>query len=108
MEEPPYTPEDTVEFYADGGFTHGCSIDHIIFELDTKVKGLNGGSEQARDRFDITLDLADAFFKASRILGQGFTPIGVVQGWSPASMAEAARRLLAMGYRYLAIGGLVR
>jgi queuine/archaeosine tRNA-ribosyltransferase len=107
MEEPPYTPEDTVEFYADGGFTHGCSIDHIIFEFDTTVKNLSGGSELARDRFDITLELADSFYKTSRTLGEGFTPIGVVQGWSPTSMAEATRRLLAMGYRYLAIGGLV-
>jgi hypothetical protein len=107
MDEPPYTPADTVEFYADGGFTHGCSIDHIIFEFDATAKGLSGGSEEARDRFEITLELANAFFKTSRTLGAGFTPIGVVQGWSPGSMAEAARRLLAMGYRYLGIGGLV-
>jgi hypothetical protein len=33
--------------------------------------------------------------------------MGAVQGWSPKSMAEAARKLEAMGYRYLAIGGLV-
>jgi hypothetical protein len=36
-----------------------------------------------------------------------FTPIGVVQGWSPSSMAEAARRLRKMGYSYLALGGTV-
>jgi hypothetical protein len=107
MDEPPYTPADTVEFYADGGFTHGCSIDHIIFEFDATAKGFSGGSDQARDRCELTLELADAFLKASRALGAGFTPIGVVQGWSPGSMAEAARRLLAMGYRYLGIGGLV-
>jgi hypothetical protein len=107
MDEPPYTPADTVEFYADGAFTHGCSIDHIVFEFDAAAKGTNGGSDLSRYRFDITLELADAFYKESRVLGDGFTPVGVVQGWSPASMAEAARRLLAMGYRYLAIGGLV-
>jgi queuine/archaeosine tRNA-ribosyltransferase len=33
--------------------------------------------------------------------------MGVIQGWSPGSMAEAARRLCAMGYRYLAVGGTV-
>lgn len=36
-----------------------------------------------------------------------FVPLGSVQGWSPESMAEAAHRLERMGYRYLAIGGLV-
>lgn len=107
MEAPPYTPEDTVEFYADGGFTHGCSIDHIIFEFDPTATGIDGGSDTARERFDITLELAEKFLRASRELGNGFTPMGVVQGWSPDSMAEAAHSLLAMGYRYLAIGGLV-
>lgn len=107
MGVPPYTPADTVEFYADGRFTHGCSIDHIIFEFDPTAKGMDGGSEMARLRFDITLELAEMFLHASRELGSGFTPMGVVQGWSPDSMAVAAHRLLAMGYRYLAIGGLV-
>lgn len=107
IQQPPYTPSDTVEFYADGGFTHGCSIDHIIFEFDTSVQGMDGGSDLSHSRFDITLQLADEFWKESRRLGKDFTPIGVIQGWSPASMAEATRRLLAMGYRYLAVGGLV-
>ena len=105
--EPPYGPSDTVEFYADGGFTHGCSIDHIIFEFDSNHHNMNGGTEESRYRFDITLELAEVFLKESRQLGKHFTPVGVIQGWSPDSMAEAARRLLNMGYRYLAIGGLV-
>lgn len=107
MEEPPYSPQDTVEFYGDGRFTHGFSIDHIVFDFDPEAKGVKGGSSEARRRFEITLDLAGEFLAASRVLGPQFTPVGVVQGWSPGSMAEAARRLLAMGYRYLAIGGLV-
>ncbi len=107
MEEPPYSPQDTVEFYGDGRFTHGCAIDHIVFDFDPEAQGLEGGTPEARRRFDITLDLASEFLAASRVLGPKFTPVGVVQGWSPGSMAEAARRLLAMGYRYLAIGGLV-
>ena len=40
-------------------------------------------------------------------MGADFTPLGVVQGWSPGSMAEAARSLVAMGYEYLALGGMV-
>ena len=105
--EPPYGPSDTVEFYADGGFTHGCSIDHIIFEFNPNHHDMSGGSEESRHRFDITLELAELFLKESQQLGRHFTPVGVIQGWSPDSMAESARRLLTMGYRYLAIGGLV-
>ena len=42
-----------------------------------------------------------------RHISNSFTPLGVIQGWSPGSMAEAARRLVAMGYDYLALGGTV-
>lgn len=106
-EEPPYTPEEMVEFYRDGGFTHGCSVDHIIFDFNQGAWGLDGGSGEARRRFDITLENADAFLKASRRHSSRFTPLGVIQGWSPGSMAEAARRLCKMGYDYLALGGTV-
>ncbi|MGC8732697.1 MAG: hypothetical protein ACP5RC_10620, partial [Halothiobacillaceae bacterium] len=34
LPEPPYSAADTAEFYADGGFTHGCSPDHLIFDFD--------------------------------------------------------------------------
>lgn len=111
MEVPPYTPEDMIEFYADGHFTHGCSIDHIIFLFDSKLdeSGFYDSrvSEDARSRYEITLELAERFFKLSPKLGKRFTPLGVVQGWSPMSMARAAESLVRMGYSYLAIGGLV-
>ena len=105
--EPPYTPEDMLGFYEDGGFDYGCSVDHIIFDFEPILDGMDGGSEEAERRFDITLANAEVFLKASRRLGNRFTPLGVVQGWSPGSMAVAAERLVAMGYRYLAVGGTV-
>lgn len=104
---PPYTPEDTAEFYDDGGFTHGCSVDHVIFGFDETLAGTEGGTSEERRRFQITLENADAFFRACHHLSNRFTPLGVIQGWSPGSMAEAARRLWAMGYTYLAVGGTV-
>ena len=34
---PPYTVDQILEFYGDGQFTHGCSVDHIIFDfVDTE------------------------------------------------------------------------
>lgn len=105
-EVPPYTPHDMLDFYADGEFTHGCSVDHIIFDFDMDAAA-TGGSADARRRFEITLENADVFLKESRAMPPSFTPLGVVQGWSPASMGEAARRLIAMGYDYLALGGTV-
>jgi hypothetical protein len=82
-------------------------IDHIIFDFDESLTAFEGGTEDARRRFDITLENAAAFLKASRRMPASFTPLGVIQGWSPGSMAEAARRMRGMGYSYLALGGTV-
>ncbi|MBW8301995.1 MAG: hypothetical protein K0M60_20580 [Hydrogenophaga sp.] len=106
-DKPPYTPEDTAEFYDDARFTHGCSVDHIIFDFDESLTGFEGGTEEARRRFEITLENASAFRTATQHMSNRFTPMGVIQGWSPGSMAESARRLVAMGYDYLALGGTV-
>lgn len=106
-EVPPHTPDEMVEFYDDAGFTHGCSVDHIIFDFDETPKGLKGGSPEARRRFDITLENGARFLKLSKRLSKHFTPLGVIQGWSPASMAQAAKKLVKMGYSYLALGGTV-
>jgi len=106
-DRPPYTPAEMAEFYDECGFTHGCSVDHIIFDFDPNELGLAGGSEKAKERFEITLENAEGFRRETIAIGADFTPMGVVQGWSPGSMAEAARRLVAMGYDYLAIGGMV-
>jgi len=112
MAEPPYSAEDMIDFYGDGRFTHGCSVDHIIFQfldLDEAQERAYAASEDCaenRRRLEITLANAEDFLRRSKRLGACFTPLGVVQGWSPLSMAEAARRLVRMGYTYLAIGGM--
>jgi hypothetical protein len=103
MEKPPYTPAEMVEFYDVGGFSHGCSIDHIIFDFDVEGKG----TEESHRRFDITLDLAEKFFQEHKRQKALFEPIAIAQGWSPASLATATDRLIEIGYRYIAIGGLV-
>lgn len=103
---PPYSTEDTIEFYRDGQFTHGCSVDHIILEYSSDNIPESEISNDVRNRYSITLANAEDFHKLTGTL-PGFTPVGVVQGWSPASMASAALLLEKMGYRYIAVGGLV-
>ena len=104
---PPYTPDMMLDFYADGQFTHGCSVDHIIFDFELEAKGLRSGTPSAKKRYEITLENAAAFLKASKVMGRAFTPLGVIQGWSPNVMGIAARELTKMGYKYLAVGGMV-
>lgn len=106
-EEPPYQPGETAQYYEECGFTHGCSVDHIIFDFDQTVRGMEGGGTEANRRFELTLENARTFLAEHQALKARFTPMGVVQGWSADSMAEAARRLVLMGYDYLAIGGMV-
>jgi hypothetical protein len=110
MDYPPYTSEEMIDFYGDGQFTHGCSVDHIIFDFvedDREEEFEPSRLEENRRRFEITLQNAEEFLSQSKRLGSSFTPMGVVQGWSPKSMAESALRLKKMGYSYIAIGGMV-
>ena len=109
MPEPPYRAEDTAQFYGDAGFTHGCSPDHLIFDFD-EADAERAPSEvpaETLQRSRITLQNAAEFATAARRLGPGFTPMGVIQGWSATSMAAAAADLVRMGYDYLAVGGTV-
>lgn len=104
--EPAYSPEEVVEFYLDAEFSHGVSPDHVIFECDLDNPPAREVPEANR-RFEITLENARKFIKLVRQEDGAFEPMGAVQGWSPQSMAKAAGELVKMGYRYLAIGGLV-
>lgn len=103
---PPFSSQNMAEFYADGGFNFGCSVDHIIFAFRPECTGMKGANGDDKDRFDITQENAKSFLKISKSISS-FKPLGVVQGWSPDSMALAAKNLEKMGYDYLAIGGMV-
>ncbi|ENQ1006287.1 tRNA-guanine transglycosylase DpdA [Pseudomonas aeruginosa] len=104
---PAYSPLEVVDFYTDAGFTHGCSPDHIIFSCDSSNPTAESQSEDTIYRYNITQENAREFLRLTIEAGRPFEPLGAVQGWSPKSMAAAAKSLEDMGYRYLAIGGLV-
>jgi hypothetical protein len=107
-EVPPYSVDDIVDFYADGQFTHGCSVDHIIFDYCDSDFDFAFDDAEVRRRQEITLSNAAEFIVKSRDrIGNHFTPVGVVHGWSPKTMANAAEELVKMGYNYLALGGMV-
>ena len=106
-ETPAFTPDEVVDFYSDAGFTHGVSPDHIIFDCLVENPGRRDIDKAVLARYDVTLENAEAFLQLARQEGLPFEPMGAVQGWSPKSMAQAAKSLEDMGYKYLAIGGLV-
>lgn len=94
--KPPYDPLETLEFYERMQFDRACTVDHLI-----------AGSDDKRDRLQITLSNAEEMLEAYQAGDYSFELYGVVQGWDPDSYHESARRLVEMGFNNLALGGLV-
>jgi hypothetical protein len=106
---PPYNPDQVIDFYDECGFDLGISIDHVILGYDpaADADGAHPRRSAWAARQALTLDLADEFRRRCRVRRARFKPIGVAQGWSPVSYAAAVRALQRMGYRRIALGGMV-
>jgi hypothetical protein len=110
-EKPPYSPAEVHDFYAELGFDYGISVDHLIFgyvpDSSENVKPLRAIDPAWRARQELTLEYASEFLGLNRKRGMPFHPVGVAQGWSPRSYANAVDSLQRMGYDYIALGGMV-
>lgn len=107
-EVPPFSVDEVIEFYELCGFTHGIAVDHMILAYDNRYdRGLMPAPDEFRRRAELTLTLAEEFLSKVKGGGYRFQPIGVAQGWSPRSYQEAVRSLLAIGFDYIALGGMV-
>lgn len=110
---PPYTVDEVIEFYEKCGFDYGISVDHVILEFRPQWENdMFSATNEAipaaiRARQQVTLDLANEFFKTVQRNKLRFTPVGVAQGWGPRSYAHAATELQKIGFRYIALGGMV-
>lgn len=107
---PPYTVDELIDFYEGCGFDLGLSLDHVILGYlgpEADRRGSEPPPQDWLDRQQLTLDLAAEFRRRHRARGCDFTPVGVAQGWSPKSFAKAVRTLQRIGYRRIALGGMV-
>ncbi|WBB72592.1 tRNA-guanine transglycosylase DpdA [Micromonospora sp. WMMD1128] len=104
---PPYTVEEVVSFYEGCGFDYGISVDHVIFQYEPKALRTDEAAKEWVRRQQITLDLAAEFWQRCSASDVHFTPLGVTQGWSPESYADAVVELQRIGYRRIAVGGMV-
>lgn len=105
---PPYTPDDVIDFYDGCGFDAGLSVDHVILGFEehaTLSEDLLPPEWPARQA--LTLELAAEFLRRHAARNCTFEPIGVAQGWSPASYAHSVGELQRIGYQRVALGGLV-
>ena len=110
-DEPPYSVSEVASFYEDAGFDAGISVDHVIpgfqSEHDNSLPGIDGVPQDWVARYEITLDRAQAFLDEHRSSKCRFQPVGAAQGWSPNSYRDAVQSLQSMGFRRIALGGLV-
>ncbi len=105
-EVPPYSPDDVIDFYAECGFDLGVSVDHIILIFAGNDRAGELG-DLWQERQQVTLELAAKFRAACQARRVRFEPVGVAQGWSPRSYLVAVAALQRMGYRRIALGGMV-
>ena len=105
---PPYTIDQVIDFYEGCGVDAGISLDHVIlgFQLHPPLSEDMLPPEWSQ-RQQLTLDLAAEFLARHRARNCSFEPVGVAQGWSPASYAQSVLTLQGLGYDRIAIGGLV-
>jgi hypothetical protein len=100
-----------LEFYAECDFDYGISVDHVILDYQPEptnvVRPLRPANPEWAKRQKLTLEYAGEFLRLHRVRRPRFQPLGVAQGWSPRSYAHAVQVLQKIGYRHIALGGMV-
>jgi hypothetical protein len=108
-QEPVYTVDEVIDFYDGCGFDIGISVDHVVFGYNASLDTASPDDvpEQWRFRQNLTIELAERFLASHRARRCTFEPMAVAHGWSPASYADSVARLQSVGYRRIALGGMV-
>jgi hypothetical protein len=104
---PPFTADDVIDFYEVCGLDQGIAIDHVIFGYRAQSDADRQVEDAWRERQKLNLRLAKQFLGRWRKRGCSFEPVGVAHGWSPRSYTDSVVRLQALGYRRIALGGMV-
>jgi hypothetical protein len=107
-EAPPLTTQQAVSLYDLYSFDMGASIDHIpVMERVVDGRSIRLSEVDRRARVALTVTNAEAFLREWRRVGARFEPVGTVQGLEPSDYARNASLYADMGYRRIALGGLV-
>ncbi|MGD1858070.1 MAG: hypothetical protein ACFB2W_27860 [Leptolyngbyaceae cyanobacterium] len=102
LDEPPFTCQDLLEFYAAGQFNYGMILDMVASPW-VRPGGLP--LSELQRRLQLTLTNAEHCLTLHQRYQYPFELIGVVQGWDPDSYRTCAQALLKMGFTHLAIAG---
>ena len=107
-DEPTISVDQAVALYELYDFNFGASVDHIPVQKinkngETKVLS----DEERKKRIKITHENAALFIQAFKDRKAQFNPVGTIQGINPEQYAESVHAYCDLGYRHLALGGLV-
>jgi hypothetical protein len=111
--KPPYTCEETCDYYQDLGFDYGITLDHIVIQFDEAYDAettllSKQPTDDMRYRYELSLENAETMLRLVKRRKYSFTPVGSAQGWSPLSYAAGVDRLARAGFTYVALGGVAR
>lgn len=107
-----YNQDDLIDYYRDMGFHLAGSVDWPILDRitvvdDGKKKRVDLDNKTKEYRRQVTLDLAGEFLKCyNKRSDVSFLPFGTIQGYSVDTYLDSFRKVLKMGYSYIAVGGL--
>ena len=115
-EKPPlpfYSVDNIAKLYHSLGFDYGVSVDHMVVDYYT-TKDSEGKrvkreltDKEKKKRLKLTRDNAEEFKDLHEDNNYSFKPIGVAQGYSVRTYKNSTKKLLKLGYDYIALGGLV-
>jgi hypothetical protein len=107
-EAPTISVEQAVSLYDLYDFNLGASVDHIPVSEIVTAHGKRMLTEAERKaRVRLTRDNADRFILEHRDQAASFTAVGVIQGLNAKNFADQIGVYAEMGYRHIALGGLV-
>lgn len=107
-DQPSISVEQAIALYELHGFDFGASVDHIpVVNIARKGARIELTRAERLARVRTTKKNAARFIELAKRRNVGFTPVGTIQGLDPASYAKTAAFYHELGYRHLAIGGLV-
>jgi hypothetical protein len=104
----PYKVDEVIDFYDGCGFDRGVSPDHIIFGYAREGERFESDVlKEFKRRSRITLKNAERFLERHSDRNCSFEPMAAAHGWDADSYAESVSNIIGLGYRRIAMGGMV-
>ena len=104
----PYKVDEVIDFYEGCGFDRGVAPDHIIFGFARLGATFEKDElKEFKRRADITFKNSAQFLARHSARNCKFEPMAVAHGWNAESYAESVSKLITLGYKRIAMGGMV-